>query len=80
LARSVTPQLLDGLTADPEIDDLLGVGSRKDEEVLRAVTLANAGLRGPLENVEFVAKRLLHGTVDDRLVLLGSPLYVALAD
>ena len=80
LARSVTPRLLDGLTADPEIGELLGVGSRTDEEVLRAVTLANAGLRGPVENVEFVAKRLLYGTVDDRLVLLGSPLYVALAD
>jgi hypothetical protein len=39
---------------------------------------------GPAQNVEFVAKRLLHGPSpvpgDDRSVLLGSPVYVALFD
>ncbi|EIE99896.1 DUF7019 family protein [Saccharomonospora glauca] len=78
--RSVTPNLLEGLAAEPEIGDLLGVGTASDDEALRAVALATANLRGPLQNVEFVAKRLLHGRVDGRHVVLGSPLYVALAD
>jgi len=45
-------------------------------------------LRGPAQNVEFIAKRLLSGPSpypeldgrDGMTVLLGSPLYVALAD
>jgi hypothetical protein len=80
LARSTTPGLLAGLATEPEIGDLLGVGSSTDDDVLRAVTLASAGLTGPLQNVEFVAKRLVQGSVDGRKVVLGSPLYVALVD
>lgn len=78
--RSVTPNLLDGLAAEPGIGDLLGVGTGADDEALRAVELATANLRGPLQNVEFVAKRLLSGCLGSRRVVLGSPLYVALAD
>jgi uncharacterized protein DUF7019 len=80
MARSVMPSLLDGLAVEPEIGDLLGVGTGADEDVLRAVELANAGLRGPDQNVEFVAKRLLHGRLGTKEVVLGTPLYVALVD
>lgn len=80
LARSVMPSLLDGLAAEPEIGELLGVGTGADEDVLRAVELAAAGLRGPVQNVEFVAKRLLHGQLGNKNVVLGTPLYVALLD
>ncbi|MBE1537035.1 hypothetical protein H4W34_006868 [Actinomadura algeriensis] len=49
---------------------------------------ANARLRGPVQLMEFVAKRLLCGPSpypeldagQERHVLLGSPLYVALVD
>jgi Family of unknown function (DUF7019) len=78
--RSMTPALLEGLTAEPEIADLLGTGTGFDGDTLRAVELATARLRGPEQNVEFVAKRLLHGSHGGRSVVLGSPLYVALVD
>jgi hypothetical protein len=44
---------------------------------------ANEAMPGPDQNLEFVAKRLLHGpspTSPGVDVLLGSPLYVALVD
>lgn len=87
LARSVMPSLLDGLATEPEIGDLFD-RDFGDDDVLRAVRIANDGLRGPAQNVEFVAKRLLYGPspapeLDEykgTSVLLGSPLYVALVD
>ena len=57
-------------------------------KALRAVLNAN-GVGGPRQRLEFLAKRLLYGTIRARLddpdaeentVLLGSPIYVALAD
>lgn len=59
-----------------------------DDEHLGWVHTAGRLLRGPLQEVEFVARRLLAGPspypeIDGRpdlRVLLGSPLYVALAD
>lgn len=77
---SNTPWLLKGLAADPEISELLGVGQDSDDNVLRAVTFAGAEMPGPEQNVEFIAKRLLHGRVDGKSVILGSPLYAAVAD
>jgi hypothetical protein len=52
------------------------------------VVRANGSLRGPVQALEFVAVRMLQGPCpypemylqDDMAVLLGSPLYVALAD
>ena len=44
---------------------------------------ANEAMPGPDQNLEFVAKRLLHGpspTTDGVTVLLGTPLYVAQVD
>ncbi|MEV6242452.1 SAVMC3_10250 family protein [Lentzea sp. NPDC051838] len=59
-----------------------------DAAALASVHRANSRLRGPVQNVEFLAKRLLSGPSpypeldgrDDMRVLLGSPLYVALVD
>lgn len=87
LARSVMPSLLDGLATEPGIEELFDADF-EDDDVLQAVRLANDSLRGPAQNVEFVAKRLLHGSsaapeldeFEGMSVLLGSPLYVALVD
>ncbi len=57
-------------------------------EVLMAVHLATTGMTGPAQTVEFVARRLMQGESpyphrDSRsgmVVLLGTPLYVALAE
>lgn len=53
-----------------------------DEATSRAVRDFNRSLRSPLQNVEILAKRLAHvpSPTDGQAVLLGSPLYVALAD
>jgi hypothetical protein len=49
-----------------------------NEEVLRAVMLAVEQMDGPTENLEFVAKTLLHS--EHMHVTLGTPLYVASAN
>ncbi|MCE7003763.1 hypothetical protein LWC34_13135 [Kibdelosporangium philippinense] len=80
---SLLPVLLDMIDdREPE------PGVDLDEAALASVHRANSRLRGPVQNVEFLAKRLLSGPSpypeldgrDDMSVLLGSPLYVALAD
>ncbi|MGH3343928.1 MAG: DUF7019 family protein [Carbonactinosporaceae bacterium] len=84
LSGSLMPSLLDQLAAlapGEAVDDA-------DADALAIVVQANASLRGPAQTVEFVAKRLLYGpspypelnTRPDMAVLLGSPLYVALAE
>jgi hypothetical protein len=87
LTRSLLPSLLDGLRLDPRIAALFTATDPSpdpDGLALRAVREATDGLQGPAQTVEFVAKRLLHGpdpeAGDGSAVLLGSPLYVALAD
>ncbi|MGH8919364.1 MAG: DUF7019 family protein, partial [Actinomycetes bacterium] len=87
LRYSLTPWMLNGLAADPEIKTLLETGKgRPERAALEAVELANDSLRGPEQKVEFVAKRLPHGPSPysgspvGMSVLLGSPLYVALVD
>lgn len=65
-----------------------GPAAPAEDCALAAIHQTNTTLRGPAQNVEFVAKRLLHGPspypeVDprpDMTVLVGTPLYVALAD
>ncbi|MEU4009088.1 DUF7019 family protein [Streptomyces pseudogriseolus] len=90
LARSLLPSLMDGLRLDPRIAALLTSATDTDapddpdDVTLRAVREATDGMPGPAQTVEFVAKRLLQGPDPDAgngtTVLLGSPLYVALAD
>ncbi|MFJ9785079.1 DUF7019 family protein [Amycolatopsis sp. NPDC101161] len=87
IPRSLTPSLLAGLRADPGIGALAETIKHPDDEhhrtALAAVHRANEAMPGPEQNLEFVAKRLLHGpspTTAGTRVLLGSPLYVALVD
>ncbi|MBL7252718.1 DUF7019 family protein [Paractinoplanes lichenicola] len=69
VGRSMLPSLLEGITR---------VDGADAPEAVRAATDA---LRGPEQNMEFIAKRLMDepGPEGER-VLLGSPLYVALVD
>ncbi|MBM2614891.1 hypothetical protein JIG36_04880 [Actinoplanes sp. LDG1-06] len=69
IARSMLPSLLEGITRVE--------GAQAPE----SVTAATDALRGPAQNMEFIAKRLMDepGPEGER-VLLGSPLYVALVD
>jgi hypothetical protein len=94
---SSMPAMLDQLGSVSELEDELVVEAadglrdgldRADDAALAAVYQAVSRLRGPAQNVEFVAKRLLHGSGplaesghgDGTSVLLGSPIYVAQAD
>jgi hypothetical protein len=82
-APSTMPGVLAGIAAAVAAD-----GDEASPDALASVHLANRLLRGPQQDVEFLAKRLLHGPspypeLDDHTgtsVLLGSPLFVALAD
>jgi hypothetical protein len=84
-APSSTPALLAGLGAALAAD---GGELPADESYLGWVHTAGRLLRGPEQPVEFVARRLLAGPSPypeldarpDMQMLLGSPLYVALAD
>ncbi|MFY1689468.1 DUF7019 family protein [Plantactinospora sp. WMMB782] len=87
IPRSLTPSLLAGLRTDPQVGVLAEAIRQEDDarerDALAAVHRANEVMPGPQQNLEFVAKRLLHGpspTTDGRYVLLGTPLYVALVD
>ncbi|MER5702847.1 SAVMC3_10250 family protein [Micromonospora sp. NPDC002296] len=93
LAPSMMPALLAGLVdgdgADPRAATDADAGlDAADVAGLASVHRAGTRLRGPAQNVEFLAKRLLSGPspypeLDGRpgmTVLLGSPLYVALVD
>lgn len=55
-----------------------------DAQALKGVVYGTRNLQGPRQNLEFLAKRLLTGRLampaGERGVLLGTPLYVALAD
>jgi hypothetical protein len=86
-AWSHLPPLLDGLASDLEDEILVEAAEqpgdhldRGDLTALATVRRAVDRLTGPAQNVEFVAKRLLHGTLEGQPVLLGSPLYLALID
>ncbi|MDG4805586.1 SAVMC3_10250 family protein [Micromonospora sp. WMMD1120] len=89
------PSLLSGLVDAVDADEAdrtpLTAGASldaADTQALASVHRAGGRLRGPAQNVEFLAKRLLSGPspypeLDGRpgmTVLLGSPLYVALVD
>ncbi|MFJ5837427.1 DUF7019 family protein [Streptomyces shenzhenensis] len=81
LSGSLLPTLLHQLAA-------LTAEDTAGPDALGTVVRANSQLRGPAQLVEFVAKRMLHGPCPypelyperEMSVLLGSPLYVALAE
>ena len=67
-----------GLAPASVDDDVLGFEDTWDSNVLNATRR----MRGPLQELDFLARRLLFGTYHDTgiRVLLGTPLYVALAE
>ena len=91
---STTPFLVDLLCQDLDLQALneqerhnmallLNEGRNKAEMALWAVEHANKYMNSASQKVEFVAKRLLHKEKEfknDKGVLLGTPLYVALAE
>ncbi|MET9242995.1 SAVMC3_10250 family protein [Nonomuraea sp. NPDC003709] len=88
IGRSLMPPMLDALGVSSDLEDeyvadaVDGDLDRADSAALAKAYEAVTSLRRPAQNVEFVAKRLLHGK-DPRSgesVLLGSPVYVALVD
>lgn len=86
VGRSMMPSLLDGLGISSDLEDEYVADAvdtdldRADRAALARVQDVVTSLRWPAQNVEFVAKRLLHGDGPDGQVLLGSPVYVALVD
>lgn len=83
---SMTPALLEGI-ATSALEDELVVDAVADEidgdlDALETVRNAVSALRTPMQTVEFVAKRLLHGDcgAPGESVLLGTPVYVAQVD
>jgi len=92
LPMSLPPLLLDGLAVASDLEDEHLLDAVDDDEfdsadlaALATVCRAVDRMSGPVQNVEFIAKRLLHGPSPFARgggvsVLLGSPLYVALVD
>jgi hypothetical protein len=80
-SHSITPALIAALHKDLGLaEPVLGM-EWSEHWQLEAVRVAIAGLQGPAQDMEFLARRLVRGTVDDgRSILLGTPIYVALAD
>lgn len=86
------PPLTDALRADRDHGEIepRSTETSSSQGAINAVHHANTMLRGPEQNLEFLAKRLARGssTLPDepdhprsgRHVLLGTPLYVALVD
>lgn len=94
-SASATPNLLSYLRKHVETHESEVKNDEDDELIsfpagweLRAIHLATTGMQGPLQQLEFLAKRLLHGPNPypetdrgaDVQVLLATPLYVAMAD
>ena len=61
-----------------EIEGVSRTFALNDESYLEAVSLATDQMEGPLQNLEFLAQKLIAGG-DDRKVVLGTPIYVAVA-
>ena len=87
LLKELAPEL--GIDPPPPYPPSLYLrrGVSEDERALTAVRVALSAVRvavrnlsGPEQRVEFVAKTLLQGMDRGESVLLGTPIYVALAD
>jgi hypothetical protein len=85
-SASATPYLLTYLEQHLDTNEILGSEASQSEDMsLSAVHLATMGMKGPRQNLEFMAKRLLHGPSPyperdgkpNMSVLLATPLYVA---
>ena len=62
-----------------EIEGVSRTFALNDESYLEATSLATDQMEGPLQNLEFLAQKLLAGG-DERKVVLGTPIYVAVAE
>jgi hypothetical protein len=90
-SRSSTPALVDALCRGIETGEFERVYPKEEREedgIYRAIAIAQHYLRPPTQNLEFFAKTLMVGDVigveqyigiDKTKVILGTPLYVALA-
>jgi hypothetical protein len=96
------PMLTRGLRQIVEADSFIQGVNPDTTDALKLVNLASGRMGGPRESMEFVAKRLVHGTtdrvfwvkgerkqfyaqgefeeIDHMNAVLGSPLYVAMAE
>ena len=63
-----------------EIEGVSRTFALNDESYLESVSLATDQMEGPLQNLEFLAQKLIAGGGDDRRVVLGTPIYVAVAE
>lgn len=81
----------DGFTKDDMRYDISEMRYLSDEDLgdnttLHCVLIASQYLSGPTQNLEFLAKRLVEGSVEEQYsggaahVLLGTPIYVAQVD
>ncbi len=90
-SRSSTPALVDALSRGietGEFDRVYPKEEREEDGIYRAIAIAQHYLRPPTQNLEFLAKTLMVGDIigveqyigiDKTKVILGTPLYVALA-
>ena len=62
-----------------EIEGVSRAFALNDESYLESVRLATDQMDGPLQNLEFLAQKLIEGG-DDRKVVFGTPIYVAVAE
>ena len=62
-----------------EIEGVSRTFALKDESYLESVRLTTDQIEGPLQNLEFLAQKLVAGG-DNRKVVLGTPIYVAVAE
>jgi hypothetical protein len=90
-SRSSTPALVDALChgiESGEFEPFHPEEEREEDQIYRAIAIAQHYLRPPTQNLEFFAKTLMDGTIhgveqyigiEETKVILGTPLYVALA-
>lgn len=65
-----------------EIEHTGGTSSQRhsDSFYQQCVYLASTQMTGPIENFEFLARRLIVGNKERSLIVLGTPIYVAYTD
>lgn len=90
-SRSSTPELVDALCRGIEtgkFERIHPAEEREESTIYTAIAIAQHYLRPPTQNLEFFAKTLMEGDItgvemyigiDKTKVILGTPLYVALA-
>jgi hypothetical protein len=90
--NSFTPYLLSVLEKELDLTEMEKYGENwriaeifsnaknRDEEALSVVSNTSWMLKGPEQQLEFLARKLLDGPSGNERVVLGTPIYVALAN